>query len=80
VRHPSLSKIKDLYTHLSIIDGRQVLKYSFDNFVYERPVIDVPFGYVNLFASLVTPQLPLFFFFFFAFSAPVFQRLTRLIQ
>ncbi|CAA7269777.1 unnamed protein product [Cyclocybe aegerita] len=24
--------------------GRQVLKYSFDNFVYERGVVDVPFG------------------------------------
>jgi len=27
-------------------DGRQILKYSFDNFVYERGVVDIPFAYV----------------------------------
>lgn len=29
-----------------VLDGRQIMKYSFENFVYERPVLDVPFEYV----------------------------------
>jgi hypothetical protein len=28
------------------VDGRQILKYSFDDFVYERAVVDVPFRWV----------------------------------
>ena len=43
-------------------DGRQVLKYSFDNFVYERSVLDVPFGWVfHLFLSFfLMPRIPPF--------------------
>lgn len=35
--------------------GRQVLKYSFDNFVYERSVLDIPFGDEHLFAPRYPP-------------------------
>lgn len=30
-------------------DGRQILKYSFDNFVYQRSIVDVPYQFRRFF-------------------------------
>ena len=37
---------------LGFLDGRQVLRYSFDNFTYERGVTDTPYGCVPFIPTL----------------------------